>query len=132
MPKNSYETQIRDWERLLEAVQEGEAGLAGAASLSAALQSACAKAVRIRKHRDELHAASQEETRALHRALEECREAGISLRSYIKSVLGSRAEALVRYGVTPRRKRRPCRQRSEPAAAGGRPAAPLRHDRYLR
>jgi hypothetical protein len=110
MPRNAFDVQHQQWKKLLEAVGEGKAELAGVAPFSAALESAHAKVVHARKQRDELYAASQEATRSMYQALEECREAGISLRHYIKSVLGSRAEKLSRYGIKPRKSRRASRR----------------------
>jgi hypothetical protein len=105
MPRNSYDDQVQQWERLLEAAREGETELAGVAPFRAALESAHANLIHVRKQREGLHAASQEATRSMYRAFEECCEAGISLRHYIKSVLGSRAEKLSRYGIKPRKRR---------------------------
>ncbi len=107
MPKSSFADQIQDWEKLLQAVRCSEAELAGLAPFREAFERAYALAVSTRARRDALRIATMEATRQINAEFAACREAASALRSYVKSVLGFRSEALLLYGVRPIRKRRP-------------------------
>lgn len=57
-----------------------------------------------RVRRDALFVSGLKETAEVRRSLGACTEAGRSLRLFIRSVLGSRNQKLMRYGIQPRRK----------------------------
>lgn len=114
--KNSQADRLHDCERLLKAVLDDEAELAGVAPFRAALERSHARAVNARERRDALMAATQAATREVNEAFAACSEAAIVLRHFLRGVLGPRNEKLTRYGIKPRRRRR--LMRTPPARYG--------------
>ena len=104
MPRNSQADRLLDFEMLLKAVRDTETELAGVAPFLAALEQAHAQAVSAKARRDGLLASTHAATMEANKALAACGETAISLRHFIRSVLGSRTAKLIRYGIKPRRR----------------------------
>jgi hypothetical protein len=117
--KNSQADRLHDCEMLLKAVLADEAELAGVALFRAALERSHAQAVSSRERRDALMAATRAATLEVNEAFAACSEAAITLRHFIRSVLGPHNEKLARYGIKPRRRRRLTRK---PPAGYGLPS----------
>lgn len=105
MPKNAQVDHLRVWEKLLKEVRVSEAALAGIVPFRAALENAYSQAVNARVRRDALLASSREATAQVTEAFAGCADAARALRHFLKSVLGSRNQKLLRYGIQPLRKR---------------------------
>ena len=105
MSRKRQDQVLDEWGDLLNEVRKTRAELPGIAPFMTKLEGAHTRARTAKSLRDPHQARAREETRKLHAALDEGQEAAISLRSYIKSVLGTRTEKLCRYGMKPRPKR---------------------------
>lgn len=106
MPKISKRSTLRDWERLLQAVQDNQSDLAGVEPFRAALAKAHAQATVFRDVRDSLVTAASDATKRLNEAITTGRDAAFCLRSFIKSVHGPRSAKLLKYGIRSLRQRR--------------------------
>lgn len=102
MPRFSKSYTLYDWEKLLKAVQENEAELAGIEPFRSALARAYAQAMTFRDVRDSLVAAAADAAQRLNEAVATGYDAALSLRSFIRSVYGPQAEKLIEYGIRPR------------------------------
>lgn len=105
MARDSQSGMLAEWSALLKEVRANEAELAGVARYRDALEKTYAEAQATKGQRDALHTSTMDATRRLSKAFAEGRDASIALRSFIRSVLGVRAEKLRRYGIKPLRKR---------------------------
>lgn len=105
MPNHAQSELFEEWAQLLKAVRENDQ-LAGVAPYAEALQKAYVDAMSHRSLRDTLAASARDATHRLRESLNEGRDAAISVRSFVKGVLGVRAKELTVYGIKPRRKRR--------------------------
>lgn len=103
--KNSQDDQLCDSAGLLKAVRESETELPGVGRYLATLDQAYARAVKTRGRRDSLVASAQKATGELNEELKALREAGSSMRNFIKSVYGWYSEKLLRFGIKPIRRR---------------------------
>lgn len=111
MHKDAQDSLLQQWDRLLKAVRKHEAKLGAIAPFRDALEMAYSKAVFNHRRRQVARAAAMEATRELRESLETAFDASVSLRSFIKSVLGFRAEVLREFGMTPRKARpQPCKK----------------------
>ena len=106
MPKNAQTEIFEDWATMVRAARKSKACLAGVEPYLGTLEKAHQSAVKSRKQRDVLSAASQEATQQLQYALADGRDAASRLRSFIKSKLGAHSEQLVAFGIQPIRRRR--------------------------
>jgi hypothetical protein len=111
MPKGSQDSLLADWSALVKEVRENEAELAGAARYRDALEKICTEAQNAKNQRDALVVSAMEATRRLNRTLADGRDAAITLRFFLRGVLGARTEKLRRYGIKPLRKRARGRRR---------------------
>jgi hypothetical protein len=102
---------LQHWEGLIKAVRRHEANLPGIKPFRDALERAYTQALFNRRKKEVARAAAREATRQLRESLTEAFGAAVALRSFIKSVLGFRADALFQFGIKPRRKR----SRAKPA-----------------
>jgi hypothetical protein len=109
----SIETTLQDWENLLGAVQETEHELGGVAPFRETLMAARNQALAFKALRDSLEASTGDATQRLRTQVAAGDVAFVSLRSYIRSVLGNRSGKLRRYGLKPFPGSRP---KSRPAA----------------
>ncbi|HEX7181796.1 MAG TPA: hypothetical protein VF756_08145 [Thermoanaerobaculia bacterium] len=100
MPK-SQNVEAEDCSLLLGRVREYEKELAGVELHREALERAHARLLTAMTLRDAMRLANQNATQKVNDALADARGAASCLRNYIRSVLGSRAEELTRYGVKP-------------------------------
>lgn len=107
MPRNSKDSMLKEWAKLLKAVNLHQDDLGGVAPFRDILEKAYAEALANRAVQEAMKASAKDSTRRLRESLGVGYYAAISLRHFIKSVLGTRSEKLVRYGVKPRRARRP-------------------------
>jgi hypothetical protein len=105
MRRDSQIGMLAEWSELLKEVRANEADLAGVARYRDALEKTYAEAQDTKSRRDALQASTMDATRRLNKAFAEGRDASIALRSFIRGVLGIRAEKLRRYGIKPLRKR---------------------------
>jgi hypothetical protein len=111
MRKDSQDSLLQQWDRLLKAVHRYEARLGGIAPFRDALERAYSQAVSSKRRREVARAAAEDATRALRESLETAFDASVSLRGFIKSLIGFRSEMLREFGMTPRKKRpRPCKK----------------------
>jgi len=103
----SFADVVRDWEQLLEAVNDNSAALAVATAEQKAALEATLSALREKKSRQESFAASrQQATQELGVLITEGNETARRLRGVVRAVLGSKSEKLVQFRVAPLRSRR--------------------------
>jgi hypothetical protein len=100
MPK-PLNVEVEDWSLLLGKVREHEKELAGVELHRKTLERAHARLLTAMVLRETVRAANEVATRRVNDTLAEARGAASCLRNYIRSVLGSRAEDLTRYGIKP-------------------------------
>jgi hypothetical protein len=112
MPKSTHDT-LRNWEDLLNAVQETECELGGVAPFREVLAAARNQALVFKALRDSLEISTEDVAHQLREKVAAGDRAFVSLRGYIRSVLGNRRDKLRRYGMKPFPGSRP---RSRPAA----------------
>src|SRR4051794_31272008 len=101
------------WEELLESVRETEHELAGVAPFRDALADAHTRVLLLRTARDSQEAAAREARLSHREAMREGKDAAIALRGFVQSVLGTRNEKLLCYGIQPKGRRR-CRAWRKP------------------
>lgn len=106
----SQDATFDKWGRMVRAARKDEAERSGLAPFRAALENSHNEAVSCRQLRDTLVAQTREASRRLRQALAEGKEAASRMRHYVKGVFGPRSEKLDRYGVKPRKLRRPPRR----------------------
>lgn len=106
MSKNSQDSLLREWEKLLKAARDSASELPGSASYRAVLERALERAVSSRKQREAFRRSAQKATSQMEKDFRACHDAASALRSFVKSVLGRYSEKLLRYGVRPLRRRR--------------------------
>jgi hypothetical protein len=102
MQKKAQDTLLQGWGRLIRAVRKHQAELDGIAPFRDALERAYTQALFNRRRRDVTRAAAREAVRELQKSLDTAYDASVSVRSFIKSVLGFRSEKLREFGITPR------------------------------
>jgi hypothetical protein len=118
MPNPSKQKTLDDWGKLLAAVQENEADLAGVGPFLDAMAKARTRTLALRMRRDTAFVAAIDLARQAREALAAGREAAATLRGFIRCVLGRRTEKLRLYGLKPLGPRVSAAPRS--AAAGRR------------
>jgi hypothetical protein len=96
-PKNAF----AEWETLLQAVRETEGDLGCVTPFREALANAQAQALTFKALRDSLEASVGDADHRLRKAVTAGEDAAVSLRGFIRSVLGVRNEKLLRYGILP-------------------------------
>jgi hypothetical protein len=106
MMKKSRKAMLKQWASLLNAVNLLEADLGGIAPFREALEKACAAAQASQVVQDMKRAQAKEATRRVKADFDGSADAAISLRNFIKSVLGPRSHLLVQFGMKPRGRRR--------------------------
>ncbi len=103
----SFADVVRDWEQLLEAVNDNSDLLAQAAAPQRAALESTLAALRAKKaHQESCTASRQQATQDLTALLDEGQETARRLRGVVKSVLGTKSERLVQFRVAPLRSRR--------------------------
>ncbi len=103
---SSYADYVKDWDSLLQAVQENQ-DLLPNVDLNLAELSQMIDQVKTQKNLQELHAgARQKATQDLGVLVELGKEAAVKLRGFVKAKLGPKNELLVRFGIAPVRTRR--------------------------
>jgi len=106
----SQEAMLDRWGRMVRAARKDEAEINGIAPFRVALEALCLDAADCRQLRDELRTQIREANQRLRQALAEGEDAASRMRLYVKGVFGPRSEKLVRYGIKPRKLRRPPRK----------------------
>ncbi len=102
----SFADVVRDWEELLEAVNDNAEVLASAAPQQEALQASLAALRAKRTHQASCTASRQEATQDLAVLVEQGNENARRLRGLVKAVIGTKSERLVQFRVVPLRRRR--------------------------
>jgi len=102
----SFADVVRDWEELLEAVNDNAEVLASAAPQQEALQTSLAALRAKRAHQVSCTASRQQATQDLGALIEQGNENARRLRGVVKAVLGTKSERLVQFRVAPLRRRR--------------------------
>ncbi len=97
---------VRDWEELLEAVNDNAEVLASAAPQRAAMEASLAAFRAKRAHQQSCAASRQEATQDLTALIDQGNENARRLRGLAKAVLGTKSERLVQFRVAPLRSRR--------------------------
>ncbi|HEV8580948.1 MAG TPA: hypothetical protein VGX68_17920 [Thermoanaerobaculia bacterium] len=120
MSRISRNNSVEKWAPLLRAVRLNEAKLAGVVPFREALERAYAETVFNQRALDAIRESLREATRRRNRSHAAGYDAAISLRNFIKSVLGPRTEELRLYGMTPRGPR--CRSRQKSALGFEKPS----------
>jgi hypothetical protein len=111
---NSTPRSLENWEDLLQAVQETEDELTGVAPFRDALIGAHTRAAALKSLRDTLQTSTSDARRQTREAMVEGKDAAVALRGFIQSLLGTRNEKLLTYGLQP--KGRHCRGRRKKGA----------------
>jgi hypothetical protein len=114
MPKATKNAIRNQWAPLLRAVRLTEADLAGVGPFRRALVRAYTEVLIDQRALDRIRASLKEATRRRDKSFAAGYDAAISLRNFIKSVLGPRTEKLHLYGITPRRPRSRLGKKSAP------------------
>lgn len=99
---NSTPRSLESWGDLLEAVRETEDDLAGVAPFRDALIGAHTRASALKALRDTLQASTSDARRHTREAMVEGKDAAVALRGFIQSLLGTRNEKLLTYGLQPK------------------------------
>ncbi|HYG65688.1 MAG TPA: hypothetical protein VEL74_24100 [Thermoanaerobaculia bacterium] len=113
MARTGFESNLNDWENLLNQVRELAHKYPYLESFRIELEEAAGKARAAKAQQMALQAASQQATHQVATALVQGRDAAIRMRSYLRGCLGFRNEELVRFGVAPIRKRGPRKVRTQ-------------------
>jgi hypothetical protein len=103
--KNSYADMIRQWEKLLAAVQEHAPNLPSVDIHRTTMEQTVGRVKDVKARQDSLQAAGQVATQDLKDLLVKASEASIRLRGVVKADIGPKSEQLVHFGVAPLRKR---------------------------
>lgn len=111
----STPTTMSSWEDLLEAVRDTESELAGVAPFRQALADAHTRARTLRSLRDTLQSSTSDARRRTREAMVAGKDAALALRGFVQSVLGTRNEKLLLYGLQP--KGRHCRAKRKVRAS---------------
>ncbi len=118
----SFADVVRDWEELLEAVNDNAEVLAPASSQQQALEASLAALRAKRTQQASCTANRQKATQDLHGLIRQGNENARRLRGIVKALFGTTSEQLVQFRVAPIRSRRSSKS-TEPvpaeAAAGG-------------
>jgi hypothetical protein len=114
MSRISRNNSLNKWAPLLRAVRLNEVKLAGVAPFREALEKAYTEAVFNQRAMEAIRESLREAMRRRNASLAAGYDAAISLRHFIKSVLGPRTEELHLYGMTPRGPRCRSRRKSVP------------------
>jgi outer membrane murein-binding lipoprotein Lpp len=96
---------IRQWEKLLAAVQEHAPSLPSADIHRATMEQMVGQVKDVKARQDSLQAARQATTQELEALLTKTSEASIRLRGVVKADIGPKSEQLVHFGIAPLRKR---------------------------
>ena len=102
----SFADVVRDWEELLEAVNDNAEVLASAEPQRAAMEASLAALRAKRTHQASCTASRQQATQDLGVLIEQGNENARRLRGVVKAVLGTKSERLVQFRVVPIRSRR--------------------------
>lgn len=102
----SFADVVRDWEELLEAVNDNAEVRASAALQREALQASLEALRAKRAHQASCAASRQQATQDLGVLIEEGNENARRLRGLVKAVMGTKSERLVQFRVAPLRSRR--------------------------
>jgi hypothetical protein len=102
----SFADVVRDWEELLEAVNDNAEVLASAEPQRAAMEASLAALRAKRAHQASCAASRQQATQDLAALIDQGNENARRLRGVVKAVLGTKSERLVQFRVTPLRSRR--------------------------
>jgi hypothetical protein len=102
----SFADVVRDWEELLEAVNDNAEVLASAEPQRAAMEASLAALRAKRAHQASCTASRQQATQDLGVLIEQGNENARRLRGLVKAVLGTKSERLVQFRVVPLRSRR--------------------------
>jgi hypothetical protein len=105
MRRKKLKVFLAEWESLLAAVLETLHGIPHLEPCQARLRETLEQVRAAKELQLTLRAASQLATLDLHAAVAQCYDAAIQTRLMVKACLGRRNEELVRYGMTPLRKR---------------------------
>jgi len=105
MPKATKNAMIEKWALLLRAVRLNAARLPGVEPYRDALERAYTEALFNQRAVDGIRESLRQTVRLRNESHAEGYDAAISLRHFIKSVLGPRTEALRLFGMEPRPKR---------------------------
>lgn len=103
MQKKAQDTLFEQWGLLMRAVRKFQAELGGAAPFRDAFEQAYSRACFNRRRRDIARAAARQTTRELQESMDAAFDAAVSLRNFIKGVLGFRSAKLREFGMTPRK-----------------------------
>ena len=102
MPKAPKCDVVKKWAPLLRAVRLNERKLGGVAPFREALERAYSEALFNQRAVDGILASLKQALRRRNKSLDRGYDAAISLRNFIKSVLGTRSAELPQYGMKPR------------------------------
>jgi len=102
----SFADVVRDWEELLEAVNDNAEVLASAEPQRAAMEASLAALRAKRAHQTSCAASRQEATQDLAALIDQGNENARRLRGLVKAVLGTKSERLVQFRGAPLRSRR--------------------------
>jgi hypothetical protein len=105
MKNNSYADMVRQWEKLLAAVQEKAESLPSVEIHRTAMELVFGEVKDVKARQDSLQAARQAATQELDALLTKAGEASMRLRGVVKADIGPKSEQLVHFGVAPLRKR---------------------------
>lgn len=114
MPKTSYADVITEWERLLSAVDDHTAKLAGSQAQRQALAAHVDELKSVKARQVAATATRQECTRLMETMVVEGKVLAIQLRGSVKAHIDPRSELLVQFGMAPQR---PKGRRAKPATA---------------
>ena len=103
MPKAPKSDVVKKWAPLLRAVRLNERKLGGVAPFREALERAYSESLFNQRAVDRILASLKQALRRRNKSLATGYDAAISLRNFIKSVLGTRSAELLQYGMKPRR-----------------------------
>lgn len=107
MPENtSFSDFITDWERLLTAVTNNEAGLPDLSLQKASLEYILQEAKEVSTRQDASRSQLAIDSKRRREVVFEGRAAASRLRAALKGVLGGHNEKLVEFGIRPIRQRR--------------------------
>ena len=106
---NPYQAYVADWESLLRALRTTPYQISYIDSFRIELEQAVEKVRAVKARQIASQIACRQATRQLNVAMAEGKGMASRMRSYLKGRLGLSNEDLVRFGVTPIRKRGPRR-----------------------
>jgi|SRR6185295_10451532 len=106
MPKGKKSEIRGKWAPLLKAVRLNKPRLAGVKPFQEALERAYSEALFNQRAVDVARKALRTATQRRNETLDKGYDADLSLRHFLKSVLGTRSEELIQYGMKPRGPRR--------------------------